>query len=184
MRGENVERGDVCRRCFDRSDMHLALLADVMCGEELWPQLFGLAFHHDFSFPMSIFPLTASAACQYSLPIFTLSLTVLNPSDRRLRGGEASRRLITARADEGRRYPTGGSPSGRKRFVYLPYTIKVFVRITRHPVQPVLARILRLFRIHDRILREEVPCRLGMSRQLRGGVGSPAYRATQLHPAQ
>lgn len=109
---------------FDRSDMHLALLADVMCGEELWPQLFGLAFHHDFSFPIFIFPRTASAACQYSLPIFTLSLTVVNPSDRRLRGGEASRPLITARADEGRRYPTGGSPSGRKRFVYLPYTIK------------------------------------------------------------
>lgn len=54
----------------DRSDMHLALVADVMCGE-LWPQHFGLSFHHDFSVPISIF-LTASAACQYSLPSFTL----------------------------------------------------------------------------------------------------------------
>ena len=169
---------------FDRSDMHLALLADVMCGEELWPQLFGLAFHHDFSFPIFILHLTASAACQYSLPIFTLSLTVLNPSDRRLRGGEASRPLITARADEGRRYPTGRIAFGSEALCLSAIYYKVFVRITRHPAQPVLARIPRLIRIHARILRGGVPCRLGMNRQLRGGVGSPAYRATQLDPAQ
>lgn len=173
---------------FDRSDMHLALLADVMCGEELWPQLFDLAFHHDFSLS-DIHP---SSHCIRCMPI---QLTHIHPFSHRVesvgstaswRGGKppAYHRPSRRGASLSDRRIAFGSEALCLSAIYY----KVFVRITRHPAQPVLARILRLFRIHARILREGVPCRLGMSRQLRGGVGSPAeppaYRATQLDPAQ